>query len=118
MMHVELTRFKVKAGKSSFVDEWMAFLNANMRDVLLTLEDERMYIETIFRETIDGQEFLYWYSVQGDGGQDVEASAHWVDKVHLKYWKECIDPTYQPVNLATEVVMLSEGISNTIKHLE
>ena len=37
-MQVELTRFKVKSGMSSVVDEWLKFLNDNMEGVLLTLE--------------------------------------------------------------------------------
>ena len=49
-MQVELTRFKVKPGMSSVVDEWLKFLNDNMEGVLLTLEREKMYVETIFRE--------------------------------------------------------------------
>ena len=46
--NVELTRFKVKRGKSKQVDEWMNFLNEHMDEVLLTLVDEKMYVETIF----------------------------------------------------------------------
>ncbi|MDX8046829.1 DUF6176 family protein [Gracilibacillus sp. S3-1-1] len=107
-MNVELTRFRVKKGKSKLVDEWMKFLNDNMQDVLLTLEDERMYVETIFRETLDGEEYLYWYSVQGDGGQEVEESNHWVDKKHVEFWEQCIDSTFSPVDLSTEVVMIPE----------
>jgi hypothetical protein len=42
-MNVELTRFKVKDGKSEKVDEWLKFLNNNMKDVLVTLEGEKMY---------------------------------------------------------------------------
>lgn len=49
-MNVELTRFKVKQDKSHRVDEWMQLLNDNMKEVLLTLNDEKMYVETIFRE--------------------------------------------------------------------
>ena len=49
-MNVELTRFKVKQGKSHRVDEWMQLLNDNMKEVLLTLNDEKMYVETIFRK--------------------------------------------------------------------
>lgn len=41
-MNVEITRFKVLDGKSKQVDEWMEFLNKNMKDVLLTLGDEKM----------------------------------------------------------------------------
>lgn len=109
-MNIELTRFKVKKGKSKKVDEWLKFLNDNMKDVLVTLENEKMYVETIFRETINGEEYLYWYSVQGKGGQTVEQSDHWIDKKHLQYWHECIDPTYEPVDLKTEVIMIPEKV--------
>ncbi|MRI84448.1 hypothetical protein GIY09_00845 [Aerococcaceae bacterium WS4759] len=113
-MNVELTRFRVKPGKSQQVDEWLAFLNGNMQDVLVTLEGEKMYIETIFREILNGEEYLYWYSVQGEGGQDVETSSHWIDKKHLEYWEECIDPTFRPVDLSPEVVMIPEKVRNSM----
>lgn len=109
-MNVELTRFKVKEGKTKKVDDWLKFLNENMKDVLVTLEDEKMYVETILRETLNGAEYLYWYSVQGENGQEVEESEHWIDKKHLEYWDECIDPTFKPVDLTVEVVMIPEKI--------
>ena len=49
-MQIELSKFKVKEGKSKQVDEWMELLNQYMDQVLLTLKDEKMYVETIFRE--------------------------------------------------------------------
>lgn len=109
-MNVELTRFKVKDGKSEKVDEWMRFLNDNLKDVLVTLEGERMYVETIFREKMGGNEYLYWYSVQGEGGQNILDSEHWIDKKHLEYWAECIDDRLSPVDLSTEVVMIQEKV--------
>lgn len=105
-MNVELTRFRVKQGMSQKVDEWLAFLNEHMEDVLVTLEGEKMHVETIFRETLSGEEYLYWYSVQGENGQSVEESEHWIDKKHLEYWDACIDPDFRPVDLKTEVVMI------------
>ncbi|USK74325.1 DUF6176 family protein [Peribacillus frigoritolerans] len=114
-MNVELTRFRVKEGKSERVDEWLKFLNENMNDVLITLEAEKMYVETIFRERLNSDEFLYWYSVQGSGGQEVQESDHWIDKKHLEYWKECIDETFRPVDLKTEVVMIPENIRQNMK---
>lgn len=86
-----------------------------MNDVLITLEAEKMYVETIFRERLNGDEFLYWYSVQGSGGQEVQESDHWIDKKHLEYWKECIDETFRPVDLKTEVVMIPENIRQNMK---
>lgn len=58
MINIELSRFKVLEGKSSKVDEWMKFLNDNMEDTLLTLEGEKMYVESIHREIIEGVEYL------------------------------------------------------------
>jgi Family of unknown function (DUF6176) len=113
-INVELTRFKVKEGKSAKVDEWMEFLNKHMNKVLLTLKDEKMYVETIFREKRNGVEYLYWYSIQGNGGQSVEESNHWVDHIHLQYWKECIDPNEEPLDLNTEVVMIHPNIQQAI----
>lgn len=109
-MKIELTKFRVKEGKSAQVDEWLAFLNDNMKDVLVTLEGEKMYVETIFRESQDCVEYLYWYSIQGEGGQDVETSTHWIDEKHLLYWNECIDSTFPPVDLSAAVVMIPENI--------
>lgn len=112
---VELTRFKVKEGKTEAVDQWMKLLNDNMSSVLLTLNDEKMYIETIFREEIEGKEYLYWYSVQGKGGIEVQDSHHDIDKQHLAYWKECIDQDFRPIDLKTEVVMIQENILAVIE---
>lgn len=113
-MNIELTRFKVKAGKTEKVNEWLQFLKENMKDVLVTLEGEKMYVETIFRETLDGNEYLYWYSIQGENGQAVEESEHWIDKKHLEYWGECIDPTFRPVDLMTEVVMIPDKVKRVM----
>lgn len=114
-MKVELTRFKVKEGKSEKVEEWLNFLNENMKDVLITLEKEKMYVETIFKETLDDVEYLYWYSVEGENGQDVEESDHWIDKKHMEYWDECIDESVPPVDLITKVVMIPEKIRDVME---
>ena len=114
-MDTELTRFKVREGKSTVVDEWMRFLNDHMEDVLLTLEEEKMYVETIFREELNGAEYLYWYSVKGKGGIEVEESKSWIDERHLNFWRECIDSNFSPVDLSTEVVMIHPNIKELMK---
>ncbi|WP_369902299.1 DUF6176 family protein [Bacillus manliponensis] len=114
-MKVELTRFKVKKGKGQRVDEWMKLLNNHMKDVLLTLNDEKMYVETIFREIRDGDEYLYWYSVQGEGGIHVEQSQHEIDKQHVAFWYECIDEETPAVDMKTEVVMIQDTVKEAMK---
>lgn len=113
-INVELAKFKVKKGKTEVVDEWMSFLNQHMEQVLLTLKDEKMYVESIFREKDAENEYLYWFSVQGDGGNNVEESQHEVDKRHLEYWFECIDKETPHVDLETKVVMIPDTIRNVM----
>lgn len=110
MLKVELSRFRVKAGKSEKVDEWLSFLNDHMEDTLLTLEGEKMYVESIHRECTPEADYLYWYSVQGENGTDIRESDSYIDKKHLEYWDECIDEAYRPVNLLPSVVMISDKV--------
>lgn len=91
-MNIELTRFKIRPGKSSEVDEWMNMLRSNFPAVIETLEGEKMYVEAIFREQVNGSDYLYWFSVQAEEGAKVSESTHEIDKQHLEYFKECIEP--------------------------
>ncbi len=38
----------------------------------------------------------------------MEESRYWIDKKNLAYWDECIDKSYRPVDLKTEVIMISQ----------
>ncbi|HGO5510865.1 TPA: DUF6176 family protein [Streptococcus suis subsp. hashimotonensis] len=116
-LNVELSRFRVKEGKSAVVDQWMNFLNDHMEDTLLTLEGEKMYVETIFREVLDGREYLYWYSVQAEGGIEVEDSESYIDKKHMEFWEECIDPSYGMVDLNPQVIMIPKPVYETMEEL-
>ncbi|BDG34857.1 hypothetical protein PcaKH15_07630 [Parageobacillus caldoxylosilyticus] len=69
---VELSKFRLKEGKAKRVDEWMELLNSHINEVLLTLKDEKMHVEAVFRGRNEEGEFLYWLSVQGEGGISVE----------------------------------------------
>lgn len=33
-----------------------------------------------------------------------------IDKKHLKYWEECIETSYKPVDLSTEGMMIPEKV--------
>lgn len=115
MLNVELMKFKVKPGKSEVVTEWLQFLNMHMDEVLLTLVDEKMYVETIFREIQGNEEYLYWYSVQGTGGVSVTESIHEIDRKHLEYWEECIDESVKLTSINTEVVMIQKNIQKNMQ---
>ena len=117
-MRIELTRFRVREGKTERVDEWMQFLNDHPDALRETLEPEQMYVETIFSETIDGVDYLYWYSVQGEDGRvDVTESQHWLDEKHVEFWRECIDDSVPPRDLTSRVFMLPERVAAAMKPL-
>lgn len=114
-MQVELTRFRVKKGKEELTDQWMSFLNEHMNDALLTLDGEKMFVETIMRDTEREYDYLYWYSIQADDGDSNSETEKCIDTEHLKYFEKCIDRTYRPKNLRTEVVMIPQRIKKQIE---
>lgn len=69
-----------------------------------------MLVETIFSEHLDGTDHLYWFSICGEGGNDVRESAHWIDAKHLEYWRACIDDSCEHVDLAPRAAMMPERI--------
>jgi Family of unknown function (DUF6176) len=113
-MKVELSRFRVKSGKSSRVDEWLSMLNANMDEVLQTLEREQMKLEVIFREIVDGEEYLYWLSVQGEAGEPVNTSPFAVDQKHIAFHEECIDHDYGMRDAQPQVIMVPGWIARAM----
>lgn len=116
-MRVELTKFRVKEGKSKRVDAWIDYMHENMDDVLMNLEGEKMYIETIFRESFNNVEYLYWYSVQEDqtDGTD-EVTNQKIDEKHLEFFDECIDKTFRPEDMTAAVVMIPSRIRRAMEN--
>ena len=98
------------------VEQRLELLNGKMPAFLQTLEGESMLVETNFPEQLDGADFLYWFSIQfsiqAQGGINVQESEHWVDKKHLQYWRECVDHVYPGVDFKPRVVMIPEAIRN------
>lgn len=109
-LHVELERFRVLVGKEEKARDWMSFLNEHLSEVVKTLPGEKMYVESIFEETIEGRMYLYWVSYQGMAPKEIVFSNDFVDKKHLEYWKECIDPAYEENILKTNVVMIQDKV--------
>ena len=110
-MKVELSRFRVKPGKSERVDDWLGMLNSRMSEVLQTLDREQMKLEVIFREIIDGTEYLYWFSVQGEEGDSLEASPFDVDAKHIEFCDECLDDDYGRHDSQPQVVMVPAAVA-------
>jgi hypothetical protein len=113
-MLVELSRFRVKPGKSARVDEWLAMLNERMDEVKQTLVREEMKAEVIFREIIGEDEFLYWCSIQGEAGEHVRTSPFEVDRLHIDFHEECIDHDYGMRDAQAQVIMIPDEIARAM----
>lgn len=113
-MKVELTKFRVKNGKSKRVDEWIKYMHHNMDDILLNLEGEKMYVETIFREKFNDVEYLYWYSVQDPDYSD-DVNDVFIDRKHLEYMEECIDFRFRPEDMDAEVMMVPNRVREVMR---
>lgn len=113
-MKVELTKFRIKENKSERVDEWVEYMQDHMDDVLVTLEGEKMFVETIFREKKGNHEYLYWYSVQDETGKELDEDDPPIDETHLKFWEECIDKTFRPEDMNAAVCMIPKRIQRAM----
>ena len=113
-MKVELSRFRVRQGKSARVDDWMNMLNANLADNLEGLAREQMKLEVIFREIIDGQEYLYWFSVQGEAGEPLQTSTFAVDHQHMAFHNECIEAEYGMRAAQPQAIMVPEHVAQAM----
>jgi hypothetical protein len=77
--------------------QWLAMLNARMDEVKETLVREEMHVEVIFREISGDDEFLYWFSIQGEGGAHVNTSP--TPRPTTSLSTRCIDHDYGPATL-------------------
>jgi hypothetical protein len=113
-MRVELSRFKVKPGKSTRVDEWRRMLNDRMSEIIPILDREEMKLEVIFREVIGEEEYLYWFTVQGEEGEPVQTSPHDVDKKHIAFHEECIEHEYGMRDAQAQAIMVPEVVARSM----
>ncbi|MBS9777789.1 MAG: ABC transporter substrate-binding protein [Gammaproteobacteria bacterium] len=93
-MNVVLYKLEVIQGKEAIAEEWLAFLHKNKEKALKTLENEQVFIETYFKETVQNTTYIYLYIVCKDleyANNTAMNSTDPVDVKHLEYMKECIN---------------------------
>jgi hypothetical protein len=114
-MRVELSRYRIKQGKEARVDEWQRLLNDRMAEQIPILDEEQMKLAVVFRETINGEQFLYWFSVQGDIDYDIRKSRHEVDQLHLAFAEECIDHDYGRRDAQPQCILVPERVARAME---
>lgn len=83
-VEIVLHRFDMVPGKGQAFREWINFLHARHREAVATLARERTYFEAMFTAP-DEPGRLYWITVQGAGGANVESSTLDLDRQHVAY---------------------------------
>lgn len=84
-------KVRLKPGSVERVREWAAELNRRRDEVLATLRDEGVAVESVFLDQTDDGDFLICYlrgqSVK-DAGEVVQRSEHAIDAYHQKFKRE------------------------------
>ena len=119
MAHVtEFIAFPVCSGKESRAAEWLAMLVARQGECVVTLDRERMHFESIFQIHIAGRLHLCWFGVRGQAGAAVDSSPLEVDKLHVQFWRECIDASTPPLKFTHVVDFVPSSIVSAITERE
>ena len=108
---VELSRAKVLLGASAEADRWMQMLDDRLDECVATLDRERMAIEIVFRLTEDGQEYLYWVQVRGEGGAGLDTSIP-IDRDHEAQARRTKEPGW--VEAEPQVLMLPDPVRKAV----
>ncbi|MFI5200852.1 MAG: DUF6176 family protein [Candidatus Kapaibacterium sp.] len=114
-MKIELSRIRIKDGKSARVDEWLATLNARKAECIETLEREKVFVESIFRHKDGEEEFIYWFIVQGDDAPTLESSPFPIDAIHWAFAEECLDRSYPRFDIDAEVALFAPQILEIVQ---
>jgi hypothetical protein len=109
---VELSRGRVLPGASEEADRWMRMLDERAEECVATLDRERMAIEIIFRLQEDGEDHLFWVTVRGEGGADMDSSEHAIDHDHLAQARRTKEPGW--VEAEPQVLLLPDPVRRAV----
>ena len=110
----ELVSFAVRRGAEARAEEWMNLLVQRNEECVATLDREHMHFESIFRFDRAGRTYLSWYSVQGSEDAHVKTSPLEIDRIHMEFWRECIDPDVPPEKFVHVVNFLPVEVSQVV----
>lgn len=74
--------------------------------------------ESIFQIHIAGRLHLSWFGVRSQAGALVDSSPLEVDKLHMAFWRECIDSSTPPLKFTHIVNFVPSSIGEAIAERE
>lgn len=90
-MDVDCKLIKLKPGNLPIVREWAETMNERMKEVLATLHDESVAIESVFLLSREDGDYLVYYMRAHSMEQArtvVKTSKHDVDAIHQRFKRE------------------------------
>jgi len=109
---VELSRAKVLPGAGAEADRWMTMLDDRVDECVATLDRERMAVEIVFRLKEAGEDYLFWVTIRGEGGAELESSEHQIDLDHQAQARRTKEPGW--VEAEPQVLMLPEPVREAV----
>ena len=94
-MEITAGLIKLKANAAQSVDDWQKRLSSSMDEVISSLKNEGVEIESWFRITIDDNNYLLWYMRAESVERAVnifQNSTAAIDKFHLETLKRIAEP--------------------------
>ncbi|MGF7079647.1 DUF6176 family protein [Mucilaginibacter sp. UYCu711] len=111
-----LYRFSLNPETMPVYQEWVNWHHSAYQPMIKTLERERMYYESVFRDTVREPHVIYWLTVSAEGGKTSVTSAMSIDKKHNEYMKQILVKGSRSV-LKTEFTLMPDFIEHSIaKH--
>jgi hypothetical protein len=109
----KLYRFELLPEKRPVYQQWIDWHHQEYSAMIKTLPREKMYLESVFRDTINEPNTIYWLTFNGRGGEPSSTSNLEIDKKHNTYRKEILKKGSRSV-LKTEFLLTPSFIERAI----
>ncbi len=86
-------------------------LNDREAECVATLDRERMAVEAVFRLRDDEGEWLYWFCIRGESGEEMD-DAHAIDRDHVAFGKRCKEPGWEEAE--PHLLLLPEPVRHSL----
>jgi len=103
-------RIKIKKNCLDEIYKWVETLKERKDEVLMTLKDEGIYIESVFLDKLNGDYYLIYYLKMEDierAKNGIKNSQHLIDVYHKAFKANCwVDRT--PLELLIDIDRIDE----------
>ncbi len=98
-MEVYFGKLKLKPGSIPRVREWVSYFEKNSSEIYSLLRNEGVWIESVFLDTVDGNDYLLYYMKAEcvKAAQEIflkSESPH--DQYHLEFLRAVVDSSSKP----------------------